>query len=290
MSNPVSSDLRDELKAFAHSVLQIVKAGVENADLKPNDEAVNYWKVDHFEYGDEGVVGFGAHSDEKVRKSWGVARVKAELQLQKSGLYSTTTEKLKQQLGENPRIEGLLNGFAGVIIQDSLESTSFADDVVNPRMESFLSDLLGHPVKCKATVELQGVILRPAHFEIEHGVSLRKPRIEDLEEEIDPFSLSRRRLGPHPTAILEVETTAASWQELQPIVFPSVAALRLFRVGTVAWSALRASSESVASPIGGTLSASGPVVPLEKYVITEEDVPKLRAFWGTVVKKIPPGF
>jgi hypothetical protein len=49
-------------------------------------------------------------------------------------------------------------------------------------------------------------------------------------------------------------------------------------------------SESVIGIVGGTLTSGSRTGALETYLVTQEDVPKLKKFWQTMIKVIPENF
>jgi hypothetical protein len=148
---------------------------------------------------------------------------------------------------------------------------------------------LEEPVKYGAEVELNGIILRPETVEPVFGITLRQPRIEDLEKET-PACLPNLRdsFFPNPSAYLRIEFLGRGIRELQIKVYQAITILRLFRVGSVRYASYRTYSDSVTDMMaGGLTSAGSKELALEKYLITADDVPKLRKFWLAIGNYLP---
>ncbi len=79
--------------------------------------------------------------------------------------------------------------------------------------------------------------------------------------------------------------------EIQERVSQAVAILRLFKVGSVEYISYRMHSESVINAMAsGTISSTIPPKSLEKSLIIEEDVQRLKSFWGTMTRSMPSSF
>lgn len=94
-----------------------------------------------------------------------------------------------------------------------------------------------------------------------------------------------------PSAILNVEFLGRQANEIQDRVSQAVAILRLFKVGSVEHISYRMHSESVIDVMAsGTASSIIPPRSLEKSLIKEEDVQKLKSFWETMTRSMPSSF
>jgi hypothetical protein len=79
--------------------------------------------------------------------------------------------------------------------------------------------------------------------------------------------------------------------EIQHKVEQAITILRLFKVGSVDDLSYTMQSESILDMMGGAVSfKSAPKSILEKSLIEEDDVKRLKTFWQTMVKVLPQGF
>jgi hypothetical protein len=145
------------------------------------------------------------------------------------------------------------------------------------------------PVKCGANVELDGILMQPEKIDVVDGVTIRQPKIEDLEKEYLTENFMMHFL-PHPSAILNIEFLGRQPREIQRRVVLATTILRLFKVISVKYISYRMYSDSMTTFVGGTLSSGDTLAALETYLITLEDVPKLKHFWIRVSDSIPESF
>lgn len=167
----------------------------------------------------------------------------------------------------------------------------FEESDIDALVKTFLKDLHGEPVKYGVEVELDGIVLRPDKVELGYGITLRQTKIEDLEKEFSKYDFSQPDFMSPPSAILNVEFLGRGANEIWRRVEQSIAILRLFKVGSVKWKRYRMYSESITDLTAHSNIISGRIeAALEKYLITEKDVPKLRKFWQAIGNIIPSSF
>jgi hypothetical protein len=145
-------------------------------------------------------------------------------------------------------------------------------------------------VRCGAEVELQGITLQMERFVPTVGVTLRQPKVEDLEKEFPAYSFWTKQSLPHPSAILNIEFLGRKVNEVQAKVEQAVAILRLFKVGSVRWESYHMHSDSLTDIASGTLTSLKIGEALETYLLTQEDAPKLKKFWQEMTNSLPKSF
>jgi hypothetical protein len=101
----------------------------------------------------------------------------------------------------------------------------------------------------------------------------------------------QQAIVPPPSAILNIEFLGRGVNEILGKVQQTISILRLFKVGSVKLLRCSIRSDSITSfgfgiPLGPSIFG-GPEPVLEKYLITEEDVPKLKNF-GKRLKMLSP--
>jgi hypothetical protein len=285
----MDTDLPDLLRQLALTAKKTIDAGISNGTIQPEEYEFRKWKVDRFQYTDKGITEPSAHVEYITESLWIKATDKLQESIKESNEYSSALEKLTTTFGRDDMLSSNLEKFVGKIIHRCLYDPKFDNADIDACITTFLKDLRGEPVKCGANVELDGIVLQPERIDIADGVTLRQPKIEDLEKEY-PAEIFMMRIQPHPSAILNIEFLGRGPREIQRRVGHAIAILRLFKVGSVKYTSYRMYSDSITTFVGGTLSSGAPFAALETYLNTLEDVPKLKRFWLKVSDSIPKSF
>jgi len=282
----MDDNLSKALKELALNVKRIVDEGVSKGEIKPDEELFFRWKVDKFKYTDEGVTESGVHGKYVIKDSWIRTIVKLIENIKKSNGYKYVLEQLTHTFGKEK--ESTLDYFVGKIIRECLQNPRFDEPDIDVLIQIFLKDLNGEPVRYGAKVELIGIILRPDSVKLTHGITLRRTKIEDLEKEFPAYGIIRPSFFPIPSAILNIEFLGRGVNEIQRKIEQSIVILRLFKVGSVKWTRYYMYSDSITDITAGGISTSGGIkTALEKYLVTEEDVSKLKKFWKTIGDVLP---
>lgn len=284
------AEIEKGLQALTETIATLVGEAVSNKTVQPEEELLLQWKVKDFGYNDSGITTSGAATETVPKKSWFRASIALQKRIAEHETYKTALEELKQAYPASPEMERHLERFAGTILNICLSTSgTCATSDMAGATKRFMNDLAGGPVTYKAKVELQGVTLRPERIELDLGLSIRKPRKEDLEAAIHPFGLLEQSLA-NPSAIVDVEFLGRRGQnrDVQMKVEQCVAILRLFDVGSVRWTRYHMESDSLLDSVGhGALTSGDRAGALERYLIKYEDEPKLKAFWGTMSIAMP---
>lgn len=289
----------EELLASLRQLAAEVKRKVEN-DLGRKETEREYelyfqWKVDKFQYTDEGVTTVSAQGEHKARKSWGPALMRLDEPIKGSKEYSYAQDLLTKTFGGEVNSSHLLQSFVREQIQRLYESKP-GDGDEEVLVNKLLKNLRKEPLKYGAQVELVGIVLKPERLDFKTGnlaIVLRQTKVEDLEKEIPMYGFGPRLFGDQPSAILSIDFLGSHVNEIQTNVRQSIALLRLFKVGSVKLISYRMHSESMIN-----LMASGTVgidrgqseQALEKYLVTQEDVPRLKKFWEEMIGTLPQNF
>lgn len=277
------------LKQLSAAVKKMIDEGISSGTIKPQDEVYFGWKVDKFQYTDKGVTNYSAHGDYLTKQSWFGAIIKLEHSIKRSSEYSAALQHLAKVFGDGSRISNNLDHFNMRLLHHYLPDTKTEEIDTESLITTFLKDLREEPVKYGAEVELQGLALQPEKTDPSFGIALRQTRVEDLEREfpVYGFVMGPRHL-PNPSAILNIEFLGRGTNEIQRRVEQAIVVLRLFKVGSVDRIAYHMKSESITDAMAfGTVTSGRAGGALETYLITHEDVPKLKKFWQAVTESIP---
>jgi hypothetical protein len=287
----MDENLSNVLKRLGLSVKRTIEDCISKGAIKPEEEVFFRWKVDKFRYTDEGITEFGAHSEYFIKPSWFHASLELTESIKRSNEYTSALGQLTEIFGKDNTLSTALEYFVKKLIHDCLYDPKFEESDIDALVKTFLKDLHGEPVKYGVEVELDGIVLRPDKVELGYGITLKQTKIEDLEREFPKYDFSQLDFLSPPSAILNVEFLGRGANEIWRKAEQSIAILRLFKVGSVKWTRYRMYSESITDLMAhGTIISGRIEAALEKYLITEEDVPKLRKFWQAIGNVIPPSF
>jgi hypothetical protein len=285
----MDNNLHNIIKQLALDIKRIIDEGISKGTIKPDEETFFKWKVDKFQYTDKGVE-YSSHGEYITEPSWVRITIKLREKIVESPQYNSVLEYLIQIFGKDNILPLALGFFTEKMIHECLCNPKFSETEINSLIEIFLKDLRGEPVKCGAEVELAGIVLSPNKVELDQGILLRQTRIDDLEKEFPVYGLIQPMLLPKPSAILNIEFLGRGTNEIQKKIRQSITILRLFKVGSINCIRYRMYSDSPTDIVGGTVSLGGREMTLETYLITEEDVPRLREFWHTLSNALPTSF
>lgn len=282
-------EIRNLLQTLVDVTTQTIDTERASGSLQPEEVEFFRWKVDQFTYDDKGLTNHSATSEKVTRPSWRRSQTKLIEIIEKTSEYKGVLDNLISILEvKQQTYDHYLVHFINKLVYTYLNETDFDEAQANELITIFIKDLKKEPLKCGAEVELQGIILQPDEIEISHGVTLRKPRIEDLEKEIPTYGFT-----PHlsdPSAYLKIEFLGRSPREIQVKVDKALATLRLFKPGSIKRTTYRMYSESMDSFFGGTITSGSTTTAIETYLVKEEDVKPLINFWDRVSLHIPDAF
>ena len=287
-----SDQLLNALELLAQTIKSQVEEGISNRAIEAQDEVYFRWKVEKFQYTDKGVADYSAHGEYVTKKSWFGAIFKLEESIKQSSEYSSALTHLANVFGKSDRLPSYLDCFIITLINQCLDNPSIEETAVVSLLATFLKDLREEPVKYGADVELQGIALRPESLELSFEITLRQTKAEDMEREVavHGFMFGGGFLQ-RPSAIMRIEFLGRRVNEVQKRFRKAIAILRLFKVGSVEYISSRLFSESIIDRMASGMLTSGKAgTALETYLVTEEDVQKLKRFWQTMSDSVPESF
>lgn len=287
-------DLISTLKQLAFKIKEEVNNSRSKGLILPDMEPYYRWKVDKFQYTEKGVTESSAHGEYITKKSWFRAHIKIEELIKKSDEYSSTLGILTKTIGRKNKIAHDLERFTTKLIFKYLDNSKFSDADVELFVTNFLKGVKEEPLKYGAVVELDGIVILPEKIDFKIGdtnIILRQTKIEDLETEFPAYRFTMQPYLKTPSAILNIEFLGRQANEIQLKVEQAIAILRLFKVGSAKYTSYHMHSESITDVMAsGTLTAGESVTALEQSQIIEADMQKLKNFWQTMIKILPPGF
>lgn len=286
----MTENIAETLQELTLTIMKTVQEGVSKGEFQPEKELAFRWKLQNFRYTDAGITQSQARGDYFTKESWFRASLKVLERIKQTNSYSNSHEQLRKTFGDDVKFTSGLETFADQVIHSCFYEPLTKDARINSLIANFLKDLRREPVKYGAEVELDGIVLRPETIELDFGITLRQPKIEDLEKEMPAYvPMAPNFLLPNPSAYLTIEFLGRAAREVQIKVERAITTLRLFRVGSVKYSSYRMYSDSVTDMMArGTLRSHNEEPALDKYVVTVEEATKLRKFWHAIADYLPP--
>jgi hypothetical protein len=272
----------------------MVKDCISRNTIKPEEMAFYRLRTNKFQYTEQGIIEWSASPEFFTKPSWFRASIELTESIKKSDEYSIALEQIIKIFGKDTIHPQALEWFVMKLINEVLQTQKFEENNIDELVKTFIKDLYGEPVRCWAEVELDGIVLLPDKVEVSYGIKIRKTKAEDLEREFPAYGLMQWIFVPSPSAILNIEFLGRGVNEIQRKVQQAISILRLFKVGSVKYLRYSMHSESIIGygfgfPLGASITSRTEPV-LEKYLITEEDVPKLKKFWQAIENAIPMNF
>jgi len=161
---------------------------------------------------------------------------------------------------------------------------------VYPLLQTFVNDLIDGPIEWAITAYISGIIMNVDKIQLEKGISLRQPTVEDAQRLLSNtfFNSVIMPYFYNISAVLEIETL----QKVQPTNFPVinmyVLILLLYKKGSINVIRTYWRSNSLIGTSGEI--SGGPIqipFPNEKYVFNEEDKNKIIRFASSLKSKLP---
>ena len=286
-------ELTYKLKKLASEIKEQIDYNLSQGLIKPDYLVYLKQKIDKFRYTEQGLTDLAAHDEHIIKKSYFRACLKVQESIEKSAIYSGVFESLQKIVKDEKKGRKYVYCFVHRLILKYLEEPNFKDTDLEKFVAIFLKNIRGESVKYGAKIELDGIVIIPQKIEFKVGdidITLRQPKIEDLEKE-SLMGVYRKPYLSSPSAILQIEFFGREANEIQTKVNQAITILRLFKVGSVRYLSYHTWSESVIDMgASSVVTAMGPSVALEKSQLFDGDKEKLKKFWETMIKVLPPNF
>lgn len=151
-------------------------------------------------------------------------------------------------------------------------------DKVIELINLFISDLEENPILWQPVVWIDGIWMETDSIKIRDNIFIRKPESNDLEFESPYESFIPHELHNWPSAILEFEYREKFPRSVQNKIDSVIAALRLFKLGSIEKIRTRYNANSIGRFFGGTISQYNLISAHYKYGLTVGDTEPLVKF------------
>jgi hypothetical protein len=280
------AELRREILEFINYIKEVIEDEKAKGAISPELEMFNHLTVTNFEYGDNGI-NIGQSGSFITKPTWSSASRKIIEIIGKTEKYKSLADIIKTKQ-EGTGFRPLFEGFVLTIIPLFLENRDIGKEKISELLDNFLLELKNKPLKSGAIVQLEGLILHQDMIEISHGISIRKPRKEDFERDIPYYTFYNIHDNfPRATAFLEISIVTVYPIEVQDTINRTITVLRLFKPGSVKYISYNLHSDAIARMFFGTMSSGVSFPALEKYVVNEEDISRLKNFHDRILPYLP---
>ena len=294
MNVPSPESLLDALKLLALRITSEIDNGISKGEIRPLNKLYQRWKIDKFQYTEQGVTEPSAHTITDVIKIWHNTSDRIQESIKQSDEYMCALDFISECVKEEEKRFSFLEDFISMLISRRLNDPKFSDSELYVLIINFIKEINGKPLRYGVNVELNGVVILAddVNFAVnDTEILLRKTRIEDLEKEISSYDSTVSPFYGGTSAILDIAFFGRSAREIQIKVTQAVAILRLFKVGSVKYNSYCMRSEFVTDFLGrGTLNAGESEKAMEKSVIRDKDIQQLVKFWEMMFNRLPLNF
>lgn len=277
----------DSLEHLGHMILEYVKQ-IKNEKTFPHyQEKYIMWKLDSFEYTENGPKVGGANGEHFLKSDWMMASFSTFTSIKETKEYKELFNKLENNFTSfnESYLENYLSKISRECFEKSLDKNSLHEIA-----ELFFKDLRGKPLKLEIHSELFGLVLHPKSIKLPNNITLRQTQRSDLEKEEPEKDFDRYGFFPTPSAFLKIETTTEDYSSYNQQIHKILDILRLFRVGYVAVIKTFGNSESIIHHGIGTTISHDREDPKESVIIKIGEEEQLRDFYLRIQEKIPNSF
>ncbi|WP_440951492.1 hypothetical protein [Methanococcoides sp. FTZ1] len=267
------------LHELSNFIIEEVETTKEKNQIHISQETYVKPKIIDFTY----EKGFGGlqYSFEKVTKDeWRMGdRIDfVEKEIKKSDQFKDVVEVITKTYSvDEERVESNVSMFAQRIASTTIDGIT-NDDVIE-LVTLFISELEKNPILWQPVVWIDGVWMETDSIEILDNLIIRKPTTDDLEvESYDTWSINQN-LHNRPSAIFEAQLREKGAIPVQNEIESIVAALRLFKLGSVEIISTELNPNSIFSMPGGRSSTLRYIHARYKYGLSNEDVKPLNDFF-----------
>jgi len=286
MSISTEAALPELVQRLTLFIKEFVEKGKKDGSIVPNAEEYIKWKLNDFEYTEQGVKSSGAQGKQIKKPDWFRAYISIINTAKNTDLFKTLTNKLND-LSKSTSFT--LENFISKISHHCLESDEISESKLFEYAERLVKEINGEPVKTGAEIDLVGIALRSKSIRISKLVSIRQTTLEDVETEVLEYQHGRFDHHVYPSAIMNLSTYEKFGSDLQNEVEKALVLLRLFKSGSIRWSKYRMHTEGFSNFTGGEFSA-GKTYVLDTVLIRESEEEQLKKFWSQMWDKIPLTF
>lgn len=287
MSISTEKSIIDSLEHLGHMIIDTIKRGKRENIFPLYKTQYIKWKLDSFEYTEEGPKVRGAQGEHFLKTDWVMASYSVYKTIEKAKQYKELINKLENNFTNF--VESYLHDYVAKISRECFEE-SLDESSLHKIAEIFLKDLQGEPLKLEIQSELMGLILHPKSIRLPNNITLRQTQRNDLEKEELESNFNRYGFFPTPSAFLKLETTTDNYSHYNQQIRKTLDILRLFRVGYATVIKTYGNSESIIHHDLGTAISHDREVPKESVTIKVGEDEQLRDFYLQIQEKIPNFF
>lgn len=289
-------NLQESIRALTVAVIDLVDHGRKDGSLVPMQQAYFRWRLQHeLTYSEQGVRVPPAHGEMMTRPSWAMAvATVAQGKALQTKEYQAAVSNLRSNEAVAQDADQLLQQFVFRVARKAFESDPLPPPVeFDALLLRFLDDMAGAPFEGGGEVKLEGVSLENERVDPFPGITIRRPKRDDFEEEYPyygPGAGLDDSIHGTMSAVARVVAKCSTSRDAQMAVEKFIAILRLFKVMSAKYISYQLIGDSVIHPIGGRLTAGTREVVRERGVIRVIDEARLLSFWQVIDPILPRMF
>ncbi|OYT63066.1 hypothetical protein B6U67_03675 [Methanosarcinales archaeon ex4484_138] len=268
------------LHDLSDSIIEEVKSGKERGKIEIFEERHVKHKISDFNYA-KGITGFQTTHEYFTKEK---CRWKDESEFEKkveaSKSFQATIEKIVQMYNiEETEAKSWVSKFVKEITDVCLDEIN--NDKIIELITLLISDLEENPILWQPVVWIDGIWMETDSIKIRDNILIRKPESNDLE--FESYYSHYGSFIPHkfhnwPSAILEFEYREKFPRSVQNKIKSVIAALRLFKLGSIEQIRTRYNNKSIIRFSGGTVFHSNLLSAHYDYGLAAEDTENLTEF------------
>ena len=265
------------LHNLSDSIIDEVLSAKKNSKLEISKESYFKQKISNFDY-DKGITGFESNQETVYRDEWhwkDKSEFNKKIEALKS--FQEAIEKIVNTYDlEEEKANELVIKFVRKITSVCIEEKN--KDKFIESINLFLSELEGNPIFWHPVVWIDGIWMETDSIEVKYNILIRKPKPKDWESRSKYERYANPELDNWPSAVLELEYREKYPRSVQNRIDSLIAALRLFKLGSIEQLRTQKNPHSIVGAMGGILSQINIISAHFKYGLTEGDAGNLTKF------------
>ena len=258
-------------------IIDEVVSGKKSKKLEISKEISIKHKISNFNYV-KGITGYQTTPEYFTKEKW---RWKDELEFEKKieafkSFQVTIQQIVKIYNVEETKAKLWVSKFVKQITNVCFDEIN--KDKVIELINLFISDLEENPISWQPVVWIDGIWMGTDSIKIRDNILIRKPESNDLEFESPYESFIPHEHRNLPSAILEFEYREKFPGSVHNKINSVIAALRLFKLGSIEKIRTQHNADSIIKFIGGTISQTNLISAHYKYGLTVGDTETLTKF------------
>ncbi|MFA5412653.1 MAG: hypothetical protein WC350_04890 [Candidatus Micrarchaeia archaeon] len=281
-----------KIKELLITMRDIVEKKIANKEIKYFYENYYAYCVDDFEYNIGGRASYDRTGKKIKKKQWKFSHTDLFGIIRKSEIYN---DVLTMSGINKTKLDAMMMK----IIYFHLYGNGLNDKNIKNTVNQIVKYINDEPVKCRCSTYLQGITLESDSFNIKPGITLRRTKKEDFEEQMpeelqqDLYACGVLLWSPSledATAIIDLTALVRPSQtdaSLQKEAYKIIDILRLFRIGSISHIKTSFRRDYIIPNLGGGTLSSSVMPPSKICTLATSDEKRFKKFFMHFYRKMP---